>query len=113
MFVLTAPRLGLSVALLPVGEEGEAPPEPRGVTTLGQEPEQRAIPEAVCVDVSIASKSFWTSPSTNAGVLPFGPRIPLNLDFQAGFMGRIPFSVSQENSMRMAAICCATVGGVA
>jgi hypothetical protein len=28
-------------------------------------------------------------------------------------MARTPFSVSQENSIRMAAMCCLTVGGAA
>jgi hypothetical protein len=31
----------------------------------------------------------------------------------AGFMASTPFSVSQENSIRMAAMCCLTVAGAA
>ena len=33
------------------------------------------------------------------------------LTSRAGFMAGTPFSVSQENSIRMAAMCCLTVGG--
>ena len=35
------------------------------------------------------------------------------LTSRAGFMASTPFSVSQENSIRMAAMCCLTVGGAA
>jgi len=35
------------------------------------------------------------------------------LTCRGGFMARTPFSVSQENSIRMAAMCCLTVGGAA
>jgi hypothetical protein len=35
------------------------------------------------------------------------------LTSRAGFMARTPFSVSQENSIRIAAMCCLTVGGAA
>jgi len=35
------------------------------------------------------------------------------LTSRAEFMARTPFSVSQENSIRMAAMCCLTVGGAA
>jgi hypothetical protein len=44
---------------------------------------------------------------------PFGPRKSLGLDFPGGFMASTPFSVSQENSIRIAAMCCLTVGGAA
>jgi len=35
------------------------------------------------------------------------------LTSRAGFMASTPFSVSQENSIRMAAMCCLTVGAAA
>jgi hypothetical protein len=46
----------------------------------------------------------------------FLPSMPENLSVltsRAGFIARTPFSVSQENSIRMAAMCCLTVGGAA
>jgi hypothetical protein len=44
----------------------------------------------------------------------FGPRKSLGLDFPGWiFMASTPFSVSQENSIRIAAMCCLTVGGAA
>jgi hypothetical protein len=35
------------------------------------------------------------------------------LTSRAGFMASTPFSVSQENIIRMAAMCCLTAGGAA
>jgi hypothetical protein len=43
----------------------------------------------------------------------FGPRKSLGLDFPGRFMAKTPFSVIQENSIRIAAMCCLTVGGAA
>jgi hypothetical protein len=80
---------------------------------VGQHSEQGAVTQVLCVEVSIASRSFWTSLSTNAGVLPFVRENVSVLISRAGFMVKIPFWVSQENSIRIAAMCRFTVGGAA
>ena len=49
-------------------------------------------------------QKLWTSPSTNAGVLPSVRENRSVLTSRAGFMASTPFSVSQENSIRMAAM---------
>jgi hypothetical protein len=45
------------------------------------------------------------------GCFPSVRENPSVLTSRAGFMARTPFSVSQENSIRIAAMCCLTVGG--
>jgi hypothetical protein len=40
----------------------------------------------------------------------FGPRKSLSLDFPGRIHDEHSFSVSQENSIRIAAMCCLTVG---
>jgi hypothetical protein len=72
---------------------------------------ERDREDQCCVDASTASRSFWTSPSTNAGVFPSVRENRSVLTSRAGFMASTPFSVSQENSIRIAAMCCLTVGG--
>jgi hypothetical protein len=54
-----------------------------------RDPEERAVKEACVRGVSIACRSFWTSPSTNAGVLPSVRENLSVLTFRAGFMARI------------------------
>ena len=80
---------------------------------VGKDPEQRAIPQARVLDGSIASRSVWTSPSRKDGVLPSVLEYRSVLTSRAGFMAGTPFSVSQENSIRIAAMCCLTVAGAA
>jgi hypothetical protein len=42
------------------------------------------------------------------GLTRFSVQLLLRPDFPAGFMASTTFSVSQENSIRMAAMCCLT-----
>jgi hypothetical protein len=77
--------------------------------SVSKDPEQSAIAEAGVRGLSIALRSVWTSPSTNAGVLPSVRENLSILTSWAGFMARTPFSVSQENSIRIAAMCCLTL----
>jgi hypothetical protein len=71
-------------------------------------------PGGLCAgNTAIASSSLWTSPSAKAGVLPTALENLSVLTSRAGFMAKTPFSVSQENSIRIAAMWCFTVAGAA
>jgi hypothetical protein len=55
--------------------------------------------------------SFWTSSVGGAGVFPSLRENLGVLTSRAGFIAKMPFSVNQENIIRMAAICCLMVAG--
>jgi hypothetical protein len=90
------------------GHDGADPRE-----RVGKDPEQSAIAQACvrgCLDRAQKLLNFTFDKRRR---FAFGARKSLGLDFRAGFMARTPFSVSQENSIRIAAMCCLTVGGAA
>jgi len=81
--------------------------------SVGKDPKQSAIAEAGvrgCLDRAQELLNFTFN---NAGVLPSVRENFSVLTSRAGFMARTPFSVSQENNIRIAAMCCLTVGGAA
>jgi len=60
--------------------------------------------ERMCVKLSIASRSLWTSPFDKRRRFAFGPRKFLSLDFAGRINGEHTFPVNHENSIRIAAL---------
>jgi hypothetical protein len=82
--------------------------------SVGKDPKQSAIAEARVRGCLDRAQKLLNLAFDKRRRFAFGPRKSLGLDFPGWiFMASTPFSVSQENSIRIAAMCCLTVGGAA
>jgi hypothetical protein len=81
--------------------------------SVGQDPEQSAIAETGMRGWLDRVEKLLDFTFDERRRFAFGPRESLGLDFPGRIQAKTPFSVSQENSIRMAAMCCLTVGGAA